>query len=58
MVIQVFKTICEDCGEELESRVGNMDNTNEVIIEFLDQMEFYCESCDVTTYIEVQKYTG
>jgi hypothetical protein len=58
MVIQVFKTRCEDCGEELESRVGNMDNTNEVIIEFLDQMEFYCESCDVTTYIEVQKYTG
>jgi len=58
MIIQVFKTTCEDCGEELQATVGNMDDTNEIIIEFVDGMEFYCNDCETTTYIEIQKYTG
>lgn len=57
MLIQVFKTHCEDCGEEVESRIGVAGGGNEIIIDFVDEMEFHCESCDATTYIQVEKYT-
>lgn len=58
MLIQIFKTTCEDCGEEVESRVSVVNGGNEIIIDFIDGMEFYCESCEGTTYIQVEKYTG
>lgn len=58
MLIQVFKTRCENCGEELESRTGVLDGNNEIIIDFVDGMDFYCSECESTTYIEVQKYIG
>lgn len=57
MLIQVFKTTCEDCGDELESRVGVVNGGNEIIIDFIDGMDFYCESCDKSTYIQVEKHT-
>ncbi|WP_281998650.1 hypothetical protein [Priestia flexa] len=57
MIIQVFKTHCENCGEEVESKVGVSSGGNEIIIDFIDGMEFYCNDCGSTTYIEVEKYT-
>lgn len=55
--MQTFKTHCEGCGEEVESKVGVMDGNNEVIVDFMEGMEFSCE-CGETTYIEIEKYTG
>lgn len=57
MLVQIFKTTCEDCGEELETRVGVINGGNEIIVDFVDEMEFYCESCDKTTCIQVEKYS-
>ncbi len=58
MIIQTYKTTCEDCGNEIESKAGDMTGNNEIIVDFIDAMEFYCDNCDVTTYIEINKYTG
>ena len=58
MIIQIFKLDCEECGKELESRTGVLNTENEIIVEFLDGMDFYCNDCDQTTYIEIQKYQG
>ena len=57
MIVQTFKTHCEGCGEEVESKVGVMYGNNEVIVDFIEGMEFSCE-CGETTYIEIEKYTG
>lgn len=57
MLIQVFKTHCEECGEEVESKVGVVNGDNEIIIDFIEGMEFFCTSCHSTTYIQVEKYT-
>ena len=57
MLIQVYKTRCGSCGEELESRTGVLNGKNEIIVDFIDGMEFYCNDCNVATYIEVQSYT-
>ena len=58
MILQTLKTRCEDCGEELKSRVGVMTGNNEIIIDFIDGMEFYCEDCGTSTFIEIRKYTS
>lgn len=58
MLIQIFKTTCEDCGKQLENKVGVLNGGKEIIVDFIDGMEFYCESCEATTYIQVEKYTG
>lgn len=56
MIIQVFKTMCENCGdEELEYRVGVMGNENEVIIDFLEDMEFECGPCGKSTFLSIEK---
>jgi hypothetical protein len=56
MLIQTFKTHCEECGEEVESKTAVLDGSNDIIIDFMDGMEFNCE-CGETTYIEVEKHT-
>lgn len=57
MIVQTYKTTCEDCEKELVSKVGDMTGSNEIIVDFIEGMEFYCDDCEVTTYIELQKYT-
>lgn len=57
MIIQIYKTTCEDCGEELKSKVLHMTGSNEINVEFIEGMEFYCSDCEKTTFIELQKYT-
>jgi len=57
MIIQTFTTTCEDCGEELYAKVGVLNGGNEITVDFIDGMDFYCEDCDKTTYVELQKYT-
>lgn len=56
-MMQVFKTTCEDCGKELESRGMDLTGENEIIVDFIEGMDFYCNACDSYTYIEIQKYT-
>jgi hypothetical protein len=58
MIIQTYKTTCEGCNEEVESKVGDMTGSNEIIVDFVDGMEFECAECGTTTHIEIQKYTG
>ena len=55
-VLQTFKTICENCGEEVKKQTLIVNGENEIIIEFLKEKEFYCE-CGTTTYIQIEKYT-
>ena len=57
MIIQKYRTTCEDCGEELESRVADMTGDNEIIVDFIEGMEVYCDSCCVINHVEMQKYT-
>ncbi|WP_165602814.1 hypothetical protein [Lederbergia galactosidilytica] len=57
MIVQTFKTHCEDCGEELVSRIGDMTGSNEIIVDFMDDMEFEC-NCGTTTVIHIEKYTS
>ena len=42
--------------EENETKALVLNGENEIIIEFLEGMEFQCD-CGSTTYIELQKYT-
>ena len=53
---QIFKTRCGHCGEEAESHVLDMTETNVIIIDlYVDGMELECK-CGETTYIEVVKH--
>ena len=56
--LQVFKTMCINCNEEVESRMLDLTGENEIIIDFLEGMEFKCKSCGTSTYInELEKYS-
>jgi len=54
-MVQVFKTHCKSCGEEVVHRVGDFTGENEIIVDFIDGMEFECE-CGETTYLEIEKH--
>lgn len=56
MIKQTYCTHCENCGEEVKHLVGDMTGKNEIIVEFIDGMEFNCGECGETTYIQIEKY--
>lgn len=56
MKVQTFRTICDDCGEEVISQTVNMTGNESIIIDFLEDMQFVC-GCGATTYLSVEKYT-
>lgn len=55
--MQVFKTHCIDCGEEVKSVMGVLSDNSDIIIDFIEDMEFYCKSCKATTIILIEKHT-
>jgi len=55
MNIQTFKTHCLGCGNEVEHKVGNFTADNEIIVDFIEDMEFECE-CGTTTSVNVEFY--
>lgn len=56
MIIQTYRTTCDDCGNEIISKAGNMTGDDSIIIDFLEDMEFECE-CGTTTYLQIEKHT-
>lgn len=55
MKIQIFKTHCLGCGNEVEHKVANFKNDNEIIVDFIETMEFKCE-CGTTTGVNIDFY--
>ena len=56
MIIQTYKTQCKDCGETVKASIGDTTGENEIIVEFIDGLEFHC-NCGTTTLVEIEKYT-
>ena len=50
-----LQTHCESCGGDAYRTVLTNDT---VIIEFLEEVEFHCESCSAITYFEIEKRVG
>ena len=57
MYIQTYRTHCGSCGEEVESKVGVTGDENEVIVDFIEGIEFKCD-CGKTTSITIDRYVG
>lgn len=53
---QNFKTTCNNCGDQVETRVVIFNGDNDINVDFLEGMEFHC-NCGSITYLEVEKYT-
>lgn len=56
MIIQTFRTICDDCGDEIFNQSVDMTGNNSIIIDFLEDVEFDCK-CGAITYLSVEKHT-
>ena len=55
MNIQTFKTHCLGCGNEVEHKIVDLTADNEIIVDFIQDMEFECD-CGTTTSVNVDFY--
>lgn len=55
MIIQTFKTHCLGCGEEVKCEIIDLAADNEIIVDFMQGMEFKCD-CGTTTCVNVDFY--
>ena len=55
MNIQTFKTHCLGCGNEVKCKIVDLTEDNEIIVDFIQDMEFECD-CGTTTCINVDFY--
>ena len=55
MNLQTFKTHCLGCGEEVKFEIVDLTENNEIIVDFMQGMEFKCD-CGTTTCVSVEFY--
>lgn len=55
MIKQTFITSCDNCGGEACSITADMTGENEIIIDFLDDMELECTTCGAVTGLSIDK---
>lgn len=51
--VQTFVLECPGCEEDLHRNLINLTDVNEIVVEFIDGMEFDCDKCGTHTYVEV-----
>lgn len=55
MIAQIFKVSCDNCGGEAICVTADMTGENEIIIDFLDDMELKCTTCGAVTGLAIDK---
>lgn len=55
MIIQTFKTSCDNCGGDAVMTTADMTDENEILLEFLDGEDLTCTDCGATTIISIDK---
>jgi len=54
-ILQNYKTTCVNCHEEIIAQAVDFTGENEIIVDFLEHMEFTCHACGTVTEISIEK---
>lgn len=55
MSVQIYVTECDNCGGEAKAKTLDLTGSNEIIIDFISNMELECPECGYVAWIEIEK---